>query len=133
MWLLHAWVSALSSSPLLSSLLFSSPPPLPSAFYLSRYVRVPPLAPRRPLLWQSGTIDKDEAVKFWGSNFAKVNASAMFNEVDVDKDGSLTLAEWKEFWRNVLKHKYSAEDVLEEVDSMMKGGSWVDWNDGRST
>ena len=26
-----------------------------------------------------------------------------------------------------------AEDVTEEVDSMMEGGSWVDWNDGRTT
>lgn len=82
---------------------------------------------------QNGSVDRSEAIKFWGKNFAKVNANAMFNEVDVDKDGELTLAEWKAFWRNVLKHDYSAEDVLEEVNSMLEGGSWVDWNDGRTT
>ena len=82
---------------------------------------------------KNGTVDRAEAIKFWGKNFAKVNATAMFNEVDVDKDGSLTLPEWKEFWRYVLKHDYTAEDVLEEVNSMLEGGSWVDWNDGRTT
>jgi len=29
-------------------------------------------------------ITKEEARQFWGTNFAKVNAQAMFNEVDVD-------------------------------------------------
>jgi len=82
---------------------------------------------------KNGSIDRAEAIKFWGKNFAKVNANAMFNEVDVDKDGSLTLAEWKEFWQNVLKHDYTADEVCEEIDSMMDGGSWVDWNDGRTT
>jgi len=67
---------------------------------------------------QNGKVDRQEAIKFWGKNFAKVNANAMFNEVDVDKDGELTLNEWKDFWRNVLKHDYKAEDVLEEVSDV---------------
>ena len=29
-------------------------------------------------------ITKEEARQLWGTNFAKVNAQAMFNEVDVD-------------------------------------------------
>ena len=37
------------------------------------------------------------------------------------------------FWQNVLKHDYTADEVCEEIDSMMDGGSWVDWNDGRTT
>lgn len=81
----------------------------------------------------SGNVDRTEAIAFWGKNFAKVNANAMFNEVDVDKNGEVTLAEWLEFWQNVLKHKYTPEEIEEEVDSMLEGGSWVDWNDGRST
>ena len=64
---------------------------------------------------KNGKIDMDEAIKFWGKNFAKVNASAMFNEVDTDKNGELSLSEWKDFWKNVLQHDYSADDVLEEV------------------
>lgn len=34
------------------------------------------------------SITQDEAIKFWGKNFAKVNATAMFNEVDSDGDGA---------------------------------------------
>ena len=33
------------------------------------------------------SITQEEAVRFWGNNFAKVNATAMFNEVDSDGDG----------------------------------------------
>ena len=82
---------------------------------------------------QSGTVEKEEAIAFWKKNFAKVNADAMFNEVDVDKNGSVSKQEWIEFWQNVLASNYSVEDVTEEVDMMMEGGSWVDFNDGRST
>ena len=35
---------------------------------------------------KDGTVDKSEAIAFWGKNFAKVNAGAMFNEVDMDKN-----------------------------------------------
>ena len=30
----------------------------------------------------------------------------MFNEVDVDKSGTLTEDEWMDFWKNVLAHGY---------------------------
>ena len=53
-------------------------------------------------------ITLEEATKHWGKNFAKINATAMFNEVDTDKNGELDLDEWKGFWRNVLKHKCAA-------------------------
>jgi len=33
---------------------------------------------------KNGEVSYDEAVKFWGKNFAKVNAKSMFNEVDED-------------------------------------------------
>ncbi|KAL3892641.1 MAG: hypothetical protein SGPRY_014931 [Prymnesium sp.] len=35
----------------------------------------------------SGSVTLDEAINFWGKNFAKVNATAMFKEVDSDADG----------------------------------------------
>ena len=80
-----------------------------------------------------GCISRQEAVAFWGKNFARLNAEAMFNEVDVDGDGRITSEEWLEFWANVLQHGYSAEEVEEEVDELVEGGAWVDWNDGRAT
>ena len=81
-----------------------------------------------------GSITQEEAVKFWGKNWAKVNAQAMFNEVDDDNNGSVTFDEWLDFWKNVLAQpEYEEEEVLEEIDEIMTGGAWVDFNDGRST
>lgn len=79
------------------------------------------------------SITKEEAISHWGKNFAKINASAMFNEVDVDGDGKVTLEEWFAFWKNVLQHGYTVEEVEEELDELVQGGSWVDFNDGRNT
>ena len=58
----------------------------------------------------------------------------MLNEVDGNTDGDVTKDEWLGFWKNVLNQpQYSAEEIEEEIDNMMAGGSWVDWDDGRST
>ena len=47
-------------------------------------------------------VSKSEAVKFWGKNFAKVNAQSMFNEVDEDGNGNISWAEFLAFWKNVV-------------------------------
>jgi len=75
----------------------------------------------------------EEATSHWGKNFARLNASAMFNEVDTDGDGVISSAEWMGFWTNVLRHGYSSADIEAEVDELLAGSSWVDFNDGRST
>jgi len=80
-----------------------------------------------------GSVTKEEAVKFWGTNFAKVNATAMFNEVDEDGNESIDWHEFVAFWKNVVGSGYSEEDLEEEVEMMLEGGSWVDFNDGRTT
>lgn len=78
-------------------------------------------------------ITLEEATKHWGKNFAKINATAMFNEVDTDGDGKVTIQEWFAFWENVLTHGYTADEIEEELDELFEGGSWVDFNDGRTT
>jgi len=80
-----------------------------------------------------GEVTKEEAMKHWGKNFAKVNANSMFNEVDEDGNGSVTWDEFCDFWKNVVGSGYSEEDLIEEVEMMLEGGSWVDFNDGRTT
>lgn len=82
---------------------------------------------------KNGEVSKEEAIAFWGSNFAKVNANSMFNEVDADGNASISWDEFLKFWQNVVASGYAEEDVLEEVDMMLEGGSWVDFNDGRTT
>ena len=79
-----------------------------------------------------GNITPEEAAKFFKS-FGKLNAGAMFNEVDVNSDGDITMKEWDEFWRNVKGSGYSEEDMLEELENMAQGQSWVDFDDGRDT
>ena len=39
---------------------------------------------------------------FWEKNWKKVNATAMFNEVDDDQSGEVTFAKWVSFWENVV-------------------------------
>ena len=63
----------------------------------------------------------------------KVSAKAMFNEVDSDGNQSLSIVEWDGFWGNVLSSGYTTEEVLEELDTLEKGESWVDFEDGRTT
>ena len=82
---------------------------------------------------KNGEVSKSEAVAFWGKNFAKVNAQSMFNEVDADGNETISWEEFRKFWQNVVGSGYSEEDLLEEVDMMLEGGSWVDFNDGRTT
>lgn len=81
----------------------------------------------------NGTITKEEAMKFWGKNWAKVNAQAMFNEVDQNGEEAITNVKWLEFWKNVVASGYPEDDVLEELDEILSGGSWVDFDDGRTT
>ncbi|KOO44199.1 ef hand family protein [Chrysochromulina tobinii] len=81
----------------------------------------------------NGEVSKEEAEKFWGKNFAKLNAQSMFNEVDEDGNGTITWVEFLDFWKNVAANGYSQEDLEEEVQMMMEGGSWVDFDDGRTT
>ena len=63
----------------------------------------------------------------------QVNAKAMFNEVDEDKNGGISWDEFLAFWKNVVGSGYPEEDLVEEVGMMLEGGSWVDFNDGRTT
>lgn len=57
----------------------------------------------------------------------------MFNEVDEDGNGNITWPEFLDFWTNVAANGYSQDDLEEEVEMMMEGGSWVDFDDGRTT
>jgi len=81
----------------------------------------------------NGEITREEARAFWGKNFAKVNAQAMFNEVDDDNSGAVDFPEWVGFWENVIKSEYKEEDLIEEIEMIIEGGSWVDFDDNRTT
>ena len=73
----------------------------------------------------SKTIDRDETLKFWSSNFAKINSGVLFDQVDKNNDGSIQYDEWVEFWRIVYDSGYSEEEICTELENMINGGSWV--------
>ena len=73
----------------------------------------------------SKTIDRDETLKFWSSNFAKINSSVLFDQVDENNDGSIQYEEWVEFWTIVYDSGYSEDEICAELDNMINGGSWV--------
>lgn len=81
----------------------------------------------------SQEIKIEEAAQFWRQSFANVSAQAMFNEVDADQDGSVILDEFMSFWQGVKQSGYTDEEIVNEIELLLEGNSWVDWKDARST
>jgi Ca2+-binding EF-hand superfamily protein len=81
----------------------------------------------------SNSVTRDEARKFFKGAFGKLSADAMFNEVDVDLSGVITSEEFINFWIQVRAAGYEESDMLDEINELIAGGTWVDWNDGRNT
>merc|ERR1719471_2196641 len=76
-------------------------------------------------------VTKSEAKKHFSvKKFGAVNAQAMFNEVDEDKNDAVTREEWEGFWQQVLNHDYAEADIIAELDNLISGEAWVDWEDG---
>jgi len=66
--------------------------------------------------------------------FNKVNTNAMFNEIDLNNDSEITIDEWKGFWENLLQTGiYKPEEIESELETLLRGEAWVDWNDNRHT
>jgi len=81
-----------------------------------------------------GEVTKKEALGFFqnaGGKFGGLSVDAMFNEVDVDRNGLITAEEFVEFWEQVWKSGYTEADLREEMDQIIEGGFWVDWADDR--
>lgn len=81
----------------------------------------------------SNAVTREEAALFFKGSFGNVSCEAMFNEVDVDGSGAITADEYVKFWIQVRGAGYSDQDILEEVEQLLEGSSWVDWKDGRDT
>eukprot|EP01017_Pseudomicrothorax_dubius_P012106 TRINITY_DN1476_c0_g1_i2.p1 TRINITY_DN1476_c0_g1~~TRINITY_DN1476_c0_g1_i2.p1 ORF type:complete len:137 (-),score=38.87 TRINITY_DN1476_c0_g1_i2:133-543(-) len=73
----------------------------------------------------SKTIDRAETLKFWQSNFAKLNTEALFTAVDKDKNGAISEDEWLDFWDAVKKAGHSDEEIEEEINNLDEGKAWV--------
>jgi len=78
-------------------------------------------------------ISKNEGERLFTNGFSKISTNAMFNELDVDQNGSITAKEFMKFWVNVKGSGYKESLIIEEIENLLQGGAWVDWNDGRRT
>lgn len=78
------------------------------------------------------SVTKDKALTFF-NNFKQINVDALFNEVDVDNSGSITAEEFIDFWLQVKASGYTEAQIMEELEQIGEGGTWVDWKDGRDT
>lgn len=78
----------------------------------------------------NGRLTRAEAAKFF-RRFPEISTKAMFDEVDEDGDGVITLDEFKRFWGQVLKNDYKEEDVMAELDDLLEGNAWVNYTDDR--
>mmetsp|Transcript_39348 Transcript_39348/g.35037 ORF Transcript_39348/g.35037 Transcript_39348/m.35037 type:complete len:122 (-) Transcript_39348:1285-1650(-) len=73
----------------------------------------------------SKTIDKAETLKFWKNNFAKLSTDALFKSVDADNNGAISEDEWMFFWEEVKKAGHTDQEIIDELDNLEKGESWV--------
>ena len=76
----------------------------------------------------SSEIDKQEAVKHWKTKFGKLSAMEFFNQVDVNKDGTITFEEFLNFWVVVKESGHSEADIIEELENIKNGESWAGFN-----
>ena len=67
----------------------------------------------------SKSIDYQETLKFWGNNFARINAQELFQSVDKDNSGTIEVSEWIEFWYNVFKSGHKLDDIVAEVSKIL--------------
>jgi len=80
----------------------------------------------------NGELERTEALQFFKGKFGALSVEAMFNEVDADGNQCISKNEFVEFWIQVVQNGYREEDVIEEMNSMLEGGGWVDFNDDRN-
>ena len=76
----------------------------------------------------SNAIDKTEAVKHWKSTFGRISAKEFFAQVDVNNDGEISSEEFIQFWQAVKGAGHSEEEIMEELENIKSGESWVGFN-----
>ena len=76
----------------------------------------------------NGELSRAEATAYWGSNFARVNATSMFDQLDADGNDSITWDEYITFWKAVVGVGHPQPEIVEEIDNILSGHSWVSFS-----
>jgi Ca2+-binding EF-hand superfamily protein len=69
-----------------------------------------------------------EALRHWKGGFGKISAKAFFRTVDMDGNGEIEYDEFLRFWKVVKDCGHSEEEIIEELQRIQKGESWVGFN-----
>lgn len=78
-------------------------------------------------------ITPEKAEAHFKGGFKKISTEAMFNEIDLNHHNTITPKEWMNFWKQVKSSGYKQSHIDGELDNLLAGDPWVDWNDGRTT
>jgi len=78
-------------------------------------------------------ITREKAGAFFTGSYSHISVNAMFHEIDTMNHGQIAPKAFMDFWKQVRSSGYSNQQIIEEIDNMLNGGGWVDWNDGRTT
>lgn len=78
-------------------------------------------------------ITRDKAAQFFKGSFGQMSVDEMFNSVDINNDGRINAEEFMAFWVQVRASGYKEKDILDEVDELMHGAAWVDWQAAATT
>ena len=76
---------------------------------------------------KSGTIDKGEIM----DTFAKINGRTsrgitVFMHMDIEKEGGVTMDEFKQFWTHVLNTGTSEQSIMNELNSITEVTNFAD-------
>ena len=76
---------------------------------------------------KSGTIDKDEIM----DTFARINGRTsrgitVFMHMDIEKEGGVTMDEFKQFWTHVLNTGTSEQSIMNELNSITEVTNFAD-------
>eukprot|EP00928_Gymnodinium_smaydae_P017740 TRINITY_DN16785_c0_g1_i1.p1 TRINITY_DN16785_c0_g1~~TRINITY_DN16785_c0_g1_i1.p1 ORF type:complete len:667 (-),score=136.95 TRINITY_DN16785_c0_g1_i1:73-2073(-) len=77
----------------------------------------------------SHVITLAQAEEFFRGSFSSMSAAEMFNQLDVKNHGTVTPEEFMAFWVRVRSSGYKEQELIDELDILMSGAAWVDWNE----
>jgi len=79
------------------------------------------------------SISREQARRFFSSTpFGCLSVGAMFDQVDMDKDGLISWPEFRDFWKSVWRHEYySTETINEEIGHLLERQAWPHLEIGR--
>ena len=72
----------------------------------------------------SNSIEMNETLQWWEDNYATINARAMFDAIDKDKNGVIDVEEWMGFWSLVRMNGHSDKDIQQELNRLKEKSSW---------